>query len=283
MDRNQFNEALVSLVEYAGANANHVSTKDIKIYFKDFLTEDSQYQAVYDYLKASKIIIDDLPGYDSISAEDETTLVDSSLADDTSDIYGKEDLDFSEQPIDEAKPLESEEELAFIEMYENEISTFTDITDSERLSLIKSFIEGDDTATEHITNAYLPVVHEIAKSYAGQVISLGDLIQEGNLGLLLALSSFDGDSSDFDSYVREHIRSSIEAALGEQAHSNRIGDHLAGRMNSLDDLSRDLTEKLGRAPSVEELAHAMNISVDEVDTIIRTSLNVLTVAESKNT
>lgn len=271
MDRSQFNDALVSLVEYAGANANHVSTDDIRLYFKDFFSEDSQYIAVYDYLKANRIVIDDLEGYDKFSA-------DSTVSSNT-DNNATED----EEPASiQDKPLESDEELAFIEMYENEISAYSDISDDEKNSLIRMFIQGDSMVAEQITNAYLPVVHSIAKTYAGQVMSLGDLIQEGNMGLLLALADYDSNVDSFDSYIINKIRSSIEAAIGEQAHSNRIGDHLAGRMNSLDDLSRDLTEQLGRAPSVAELAEAMNISEDEVDTIIRTSLNVLTVEESKS-
>jgi len=73
------------------------------------------------------------------------------------------------------------------------------------------------------------------------------------------------------------IDSAIDEAVNAQISAKRVGSHLADRMNNLDDISRDLTEKLGHAPSVEELALEMNISKEEVETIIQTSLNVLSV------
>lgn len=251
MDRAKFNEALTSLVEYAAANANHVSKKDIAIYFQDILTEESMYDAVYAYLKESKIVIDDIETTEEVAEE---------------------------APVTPSKVVESEEELAFIEMYKNDMANIVPISDAEKKSLITKVTSGDSMAMATLTEAYLPLVHEIALTYQGKGLTLGDLIQEGNIGLMLAIPEFTGHAQEFDSFVRGKIEEAIDEAINMQISSERISSHLADRMNRLDDISRELTEKLGHAPSIEELANEMNLSEDEVETIIRTSLNVLTVS-----
>ena len=261
MDKVQFNDALVSLVEYAAANANHVSKKDVQIYFQDIITDEKMYDAIYSYLKESKIDIDDV---DSNSIKP--------LPKSQTDNNADDEESFSVKDV-----KESEEELAFLELYKKDMENISPLSEEEKLVLIERLKQKDSMAMAKLTENYLSLVHDIAMDYKGKGITLGDLIQEGNVGLMLGLSEFNQNPEDFDSFIASKIRESIEDAISMQVNSERISSHLAGRMNKLDDVSRDLTEKLGHAPSIKELSQEMNITEDEVDTIIRTSLNVLSV------
>lgn len=263
MNKTQFNEALVSLVEYASANANHITKKDVEIYFKDILTDEKMYDAIFAYLKESKISIDDM---------------DENIIDDSSDVnesntYNK---DFTTKNV-----VESEEELEFLEMYKHDIENIEPLSSDEKLNLISQLKNKDSLAMAKLTENLLSTVHRIALNNRGRGLTLGDLIQEGNIGLILGLSEFEGETSEFDPFIENKITEAIDEAVNIQISSERIGSHLANRMNNLDDISRDLTEKLGHAPSISELSSEMNISEDEVDTIIRTSLNVLSVNQAE--
>lgn len=263
MDKTQFNEALTSLVEYAAANANHVSKNDVEIYFKDILSDESMYTAIYSYLKENKISIDEVDEADIAPLPNPFAETDNS------------DDAFTSKNV-----VESEEELAFLEIYKNDIENITPLSEEEKSVLITKLKDKDSLAMARLTEDCLVMVHEIAKKNQGRGLTLGDLVQEGNIGLILGLSEFDGEISEFDSFIESKISEAIDDAINMQISSDRIGSHLANRMNNLDDLSRDLTEQLGHAPSVEELAKEMNISEDEVATIIRTSLNVLSVNQN---
>ncbi|MBE5957375.1 MAG: hypothetical protein E7254_00725 [Lachnospiraceae bacterium] len=279
MNQTQFNEALTSLVEYAAANANHVSKKDIEIYFGDIIEDEAMYAPIYNYLRESKIAIDDLDEGE-ISGINVNMDENASTPENTnSDGYDVENKD-NESSITASlsKKVASEEELKFIEMYKNDMANIKSLESAERKALIENMKQGDAAAMATLTEDCLSIVHEIATNFTGRGLTLGDLIQEGNIGLMLCLPEFTGETEDFDNYVREKVSEAIDEAISIQVNSERISSHLAQRMNSLDDISKELTEKLGHAPSIEELSEEMHISTDEVETIIRTSLNVLTVS-----
>lgn len=300
MDKTQFNEALVSLIEYASANANHVSKKDIELHFKEILTDESMYNAIYSYLKESKISIDDVADSEipslgntapdiSDSELSGSNLSDSSPSDPAFSISDNKASDSSILgSFSPANVVESDQELAVLEMYKNDMNNIAQLSDEEKTELIELLLAGDSLAMAKLTEGYLYMVHETATHFRGKGLTLGDLIQEGNIGLMLALSEYSNTSSEgvvdvpaFEAFLESKIKESLDDAINIQISSERIGSHLADRMNSLDTLSRDLTEKLGHAPSVKELAEEMNISEDEVDTIIRTSLNVLSVEQAE--
>lgn len=284
MDKTQFNEALVSLIEYAGANANHVFKQDIELHFKEILTDDSMYTAIYSYLKESKIVIDDIDDSDIPPLGNNTIDISDSANYDLTNDNSKADISNISTL---SNVVESENELAMLEMYKNDMDTIERLSDSEKIQLLEQLLSGDSLAMVKLTEGYLYLVHEISTHFKGKGLTLGDLIQEGNIGLMLALSEYSNTFSNeainittFDSFLERKIRETINDAINMQISSERISSHLAERMNSLDSLSRELTDKLGHAPTVQELAKEMNISEDEVDTIIRTSLNVLSVEQS---
>lgn len=263
-----FNDALASLVEFAAANANHVSKEDIHTFFNEIISDKGQYELIYKYLQESKIKVD---GMDYI--------VSASV---TKDLEEETEKEFAETKELQTKVVETEAELAFIEMYKKDLSGIPPVNEDELASLLEALGNGDTSVTNRIIESQLSLVAEIAGEFRGQGVTYGDLIQEGNVGLMLAISEFHGDASRFKDFIRDSIYSTLNSVINQQINAARVGEHLASRMNELDEISRELTELLGRAPSFEELAQKMGISTEEVETIVKTSLNVLNAGDSQD-
>ena len=263
-----FNDALSSLIEFAAANANHVSTEDIHTFFNDIIEDEKQYEFIYKYLQESKIKID---GMDYIVSEEVTI-----------DPKEEETKELEAVKAAESKVVETEAELAFIEMYKKDLEAIDEISEAELANLLDLLANGDLSVTNKIVESQLSKVAGIANEFRGQGVTYGDLIQEANIGLMIALSEFNGSSDEFAAYVDDAIRNTLTLVINDQINEDRVGEHLANRMNELDEISRDLTELLGRAPTFEELAKKMGITEDEVETIVKTSLNVLNDGDSQD-
>lgn len=249
----KFNNALNSLVEYAAANNNHLTKKDVINTFSDIISDEKMYDTIYDYLEAKKISVEgyvgDKDGINEFSSAAEPDLSNINIADEAS---------------------------AFLAMYKNDLDGITPLSELEKELLIGKLLCGDYNAKERLIESHLNVVLNIASEYAGHEMPVSDLIQEGNIGLIYAVSSYDG-SLNFDEHIGKTIRAHINLSLDEQINSDRIGEHIAESANRLDSISKSLSEKLEREPSVSELAERMGISEDEIERIIKFSLNALTV------
>ena len=243
-----FNEALTSLVDFAAANANHVTMDDVKLYFKDLIDDDSQYQFIYDYLALNKVEVE---GF--------TPPANNPLADDAPETSADETIS---ETASVSNHGESEEELSFIKMYMEEMEALPNLSKDEEADLIAKLLAGDTSVSSKIVEANLSLVAKIAESHRGKGVNFGDLIQEGNVGLMLAVSDYTESVGDFHSFI-----------------SGRIGQHLADKLNRLDEVTKNLSEKLGRVPELDELAKAMNISKDEASILLKTSLDTLSVNE----
>ncbi len=97
--------------------------------------------------------------------------------------------------------------------------------------------------------------------------------------MMLALSEYPSKKESFDAFLKKSIHSAMENTVNSQLYSDRIGKHLADRLNQLDNATNKLSELLGRVPEVKELAEEMGISEDEVSILLKTSLDTLSVNE----
>ncbi|MFN8436785.1 MAG: RNA polymerase sigma factor RpoD/SigA [Cytophagales bacterium] len=152
-----------------------------------------------------------------------------------------------------------------LDKYLQEIGKVDLLTPDEEVDLAKRIREGDQYALERLTKANLRFVVSVAKQYQNQGLSLGDLINEGNLGLIKAAQRFDETRGfKFISYAVWWIRQSILQALAEQSRIVRLPLNRVGSLNKISKTFSDLEQKFEREPSPEELAEVLELSTTEV-------------------
>lgn len=152
-----------------------------------------------------------------------------------------------------------------LDKYLQEIGKVDLLTPDEEVTLAQKIREGDQLSLERLTKANLRFVVSVAKQYQNQGLSLGDLINEGNLGLIKAAQRFDETRGfKFISYAVWWIRQSILQALAEQSRIVRLPLNRVGSLNKISKTFSDLEQKFEREPSPEELAAVLEISAAEV-------------------
>ena len=157
-----------------------------------------------------------------------------------------------------------------VRMYLKEIGKVPLLTADEEIELAKRMENGDKDAKSKLCEANLRLVVSIAKRYVGRGMLFLDLIQEGNLGLIKAVDKFDYRKGyKFSTYATWWIRQAITRAIADQARTIRIPVHMVETINKLIRVSRQLLQELGREPQPEEIADAMDISVEKVREIMK--------------
>jgi RNA polymerase primary sigma factor len=152
-----------------------------------------------------------------------------------------------------------------LDKYLQEIGKVDLLTPDEEVELAKRIKEGDQIALEKLTKANLRFVVSVAKQYQNQGLSLGDLINEGNLGLIKAAQRFDETRGfKFISYAVWWIRQSILQALAEQSRIVRLPLNRVGSLNKISKTFSELEQKYEREPSPEELADVLDVTTAEV-------------------
>lgn len=163
-------------------------------------------------------------------------------------------------------------ESASLDKYLQEIGKEELITAEEEVQLAKRIKEGDEEALEKLTRANLRFVVSVAKQYQNQGLSLPDLINEGNLGLIKAARRFDETRGfKFISYAVWWIRQSILQALAEQSRIVRLPLNQVGSLNKINKAYSKLEQEHEREPSTEELAEATDIPIEKVADTLRVS------------
>ncbi len=161
---------------------------------------------------------------------------------------------------------------ASLDKYLQEIGREELITAEEEVQLARRIKAGDEQALEKLTKANLRFVVSVAKQYQNQGLSLPDLINEGNVGLIKAARRFDETRGfKFISYAVWWIRQSILQALAEQSRIVRLPLNQVGSLNKIRKVSTKLEQKFERRPSSGEIAKEMDVSEQKIDSAMKIS------------
>ncbi len=272
------NPAIERLVEL-GRERGFVTIDDILALFPDAERDIDQLEEAYAALLAAGVNYVDAVASaepraeedaddDSADEEPDDDAVMSSLdADDTVGLYLKE--------VGRVPLLTAEQEVSLAKRIERgrksrEVIAERPPTSVRRRRELQLLIEDGWAAREHLITANSRLVISVAKKYMGRGVPFLDLIQEGNIGLIRAAKKFDyRRGHKFSTYATWWIRQAVTRAIADQGRTIRVPVHMGDQINKLLRVSHQLTQRLGRDPSTDELADALTVTPKKVENMIQ--------------
>jgi RNA polymerase primary sigma factor len=213
-------------------------------------------------LAASALAADDDAG--EVDLDDQTSVMGDSVHTYLKSI-GRTSLLTAEQEVDLAKRIEAGL------FAEHKLDTEADMTDRVREELEAVAADGR-RAKAHMLEANLRLVVSVAKKYSDRGLSLLDVVQEGNLGLIRAVEKFDYTKGyKFSTYAMWWIRQAIQRGFADSARTIRLPVHVLEMLSKLSRVERDMHQRLGREPTPEELAVELDRTPDQIEELLRTS------------
>ena len=276
MDEDQDSSALGRLLEY-GRKKTYVTYDDILQFFPDAEQDLDRLEEAYSALLSAGINYTEETSQREEPSDDElvetieeTRQIDDLANIDTDDTIGLYLKEVSRVPllsdIQEEKLLaqriekgrQAREELAK-----------GNLSEKKKQELRKAIEDGWE-AREHLITANSRLVISVAKKYMGRGVNFLDLIQEGNIGLIRATKKFDYTRGHkFSTYATWWIRQAVTRAIADQGRTIRVPVHMGDQINKLLRVQHQLTQQLGRDPSVEELAERLEVPPKKVENMIQ--------------
>ncbi|MEO8287602.1 MAG: sigma-70 family RNA polymerase sigma factor [Chloroflexota bacterium] len=189
------------------------------------------------------------------------------------DLEEEDEVDVEEDPTTDLDRIASHDP-AFVtdpvRLYLREISQAPLLKGEQELELARQIADGDVEATQKFVLANLRLVVSIAKKYVGRGLTLLDLIQEGNMGLLRAVHKYDPSRGfKFSTYATWWIRQAILRAVSEQARTIRLPAHIGEAMGRISHASQEIAQKMGRPARPEEIGEVMGMTGERISEILR--------------
>ena len=261
MDENtkaKLEESLKELLAQVRKKKNMLEYQEVVDFFAGFPLEEEQMDKIVEALERSGVDVLRITEEEEVPVEDDEIILTEE------DEVDMENIDLS---VPDGVSIEDP-----VRMYLKEIGKVPLLSAEEEIELAQRMEEGDEEAKKRLAEANLRLVVSIAKRYVGRGMLFLDLIQEGNLGLIKAVEKFDYRKGyKFSTYATWWIRQAITRAIADQARTIRIPVHMVETINKLIRVSRQLLQELGREPSPEEIAEAMNMPVERVREILKIS------------
>jgi RNA polymerase primary sigma factor len=274
--------AIARLVEL-GRQKGYITLDDIIHFFPEAEQDVEQLEEAFSALLSAGIpFVEDAnlaePSEDELVAVEATEEVepevDPSLDDylaniDTDDTIGLYLKEVSRVPL-----LTADEEVALAQRIERGRMAREELAKGNasprRRAELRKLIEDGWSAREHLITANSRLVISVAKKYMGRGVPFLDLIQEGNIGLIRATKKFDyRRGHKFSTYATWWIRQAVTRAIADQGRTIRVPVHMGDQINKLLRVQHQLTQRLGREPSVEELAEALDVPPKKVENMIQ--------------
>ena len=254
-----FEEKFNEMIRYAKRQKGIIEAEMVNDLINELNLDNKQIDKVYERLEAYNIVVLSSPDDDS-EQKDKLLDIDDEDADDTS---SQEDINVSSSTIISDDP---------VHLYLKEIGNYPLLSMEEEVELAKRIEEGDEAAKQLLAESNLRLVVSIAKRYVGRGLSFLDLIQEGNLGLIKAVDKFDYSKGfKFSTYATWWIRQAITRSIADQSRTIRIPVHMSEIINKTYRVSRTLLQDLGREATEQELADALDMTVEKVREVLKIS------------
>ncbi|WP_423364567.1 RNA polymerase sigma factor RpoD [Mycoplasma sp. P36-A1] len=247
---------------------------EVMDYLKDFDFSDDDVDNIFTYLNEESVMAAELE--DDIDEEVEITadleILEETEEDDEYNLNAIYDNDYYDSNLSLSTNVKVNDP---VKMYFKEIGSVNLLSTAEEIELAKRIEVGDNNANQELVSANLRLVVSIAKRYVGRGMSILDLVQEGNIGLIKASEKYDYTKGfKFSTYATWWIRQAITRAIADQARTIRIPVHMVETINKLTKVQRNLVQELGRDPRPEEIAREIpGMTEDKVREIQRISLD----------
>ena len=253
------------LMRLAGTNNNRLSMEEIEGYFSEMDLQEAQLDMLCRYLEMNGVSITDRVR----RGPDELTP--------SRDRKDEEELVAAERAEAAAKdPLDAE----MVRIYKKEAARAKSLSPDQEYQLVYKLATGDENARNLLIEANLDLAIRLAGEYKGRGLPVSDLIQESNIGLMMAINTYEPEiDGPFDTFKEMNIRRQLETALSDYSHSTRSARKMASRVNELNDLATAFANEYEREASPKELAERMGIPEEEVRLLMKVSLDAIAVLD----
>ncbi len=232
LDEATFTALLTELKENAAVQGNMLTTEQVEEAFEAYNLNEEQMALVYEYLKGAKIGVDEPVDYDAM-------------------IEG--------------------EDRKYLDMYLEELSKLPPVSDGKKQALLISAMSGDLSVRNELTEAFLPLVVDLAKLYTGQGVLLEDLIGEGNVALAVLMDMLGSQDSpkEAEEMIAQMIMEAMENLVYENRSENESAGEWAEKANLVMEKANALADELLRKVSMEEVSKETGMSVEEIAEVLQ--------------
>ena len=246
-DRVKFLAALPKLLEYAKMQEMELTKQEVESFFEEIALTKEHYDQIYAYLLVNKISVKD------------------------GNVLQKDARKYKNT----WKRQKTEEKSAYLQMYFQDLDNISACSVSEEMQLYHRLLQGDKQAQKRLAEGKLYRVVELVREYVEDSFITEDLIQEGNMGLLAALSELyhakekreEDCAKMIDDYIRQWIAFAVDAQISDKDQEMKI----VAKINLVHEAARTLAEELGRIATVFELSEYTKLPLEEIEDMINLS------------
>ncbi len=264
-----FKELLSGILNKAIEQGNKLSQADVKGYFGEAALTEEQIGMVCQYLADQGVNVE---GYKAKIEKEGAGLKEAiaAAAGENTDEANAQTGETSEANAEEGEE-KSESEKTALEAYLEEIGQLQELDAQEEFILFSAAVEGDANAREKLISAYLNTVCDMAAEFEDGSLPPEDLVQEGNMGLLMAFSKLEKQESlaAYQAKLLNDVNEYLSEALKESDDSKRSDDNIVHKVSRLSDTIKDLSEDLGNAVSMEEVSAFLDLPVEDIADIMK--------------